>query len=190
MMCHAALDAVIRQQEETPISRPVKANDPAVRGKEVRLVGPDNQQFGIVPVDDAIAKAEEASMDLVLVADRATPPVCRIMNFGKHQYEQKRKMRDQRKKQVTQKNKEIKFHANIDQHDYDIKLNRIVAFLKKGNRVKVSLFFRGREVTHRDIGMLLMERVAEEIEVYGVAENRPRMIGRSIVMFLNPNSAK
>ena len=90
-MCHGTSDAVIRQQEETPISRPVKANDPAVRGKEVRLVGPDNQQFGIVPVDDAIAKAEEASMDLVLVADRATPPVCRIMNFGKHQYEQSEK---------------------------------------------------------------------------------------------------
>jgi translation initiation factor IF-3 len=112
------------------------------------------------------------------------------MNFGKHQYEQKRKMRDQKKKQVTQKNKEIKFHANIDQHDYEIKLNRIVAFLKKGNRVKVSLFFRGREMTHREIGMQLMERVSEEIEVYGIAENRPRMIGRSIVMFLNPNSAK
>lgn len=129
-------------------------------------------------------------MDLVLVADRATPPVCRIMNFGKRQYEQKRKMRDQKKKQVTQKNKEIKFHANIDQHDYDIKLNRIIAFLKKGNRVKVSLFFRGREVTHREIGMQLMERIAEEIALYGISENRPRMIGRSIVMFLNPNSAK
>lgn len=156
----------------------------------MRLIGPDNEQLGIFPSDQAQEKAVEAGMDLVLVADGAETPVCRIMNFGKFQYEQKRKMRDQKKKQATHKNKEIKFHANIDPHDYDMKVNRIVAFLEKGNRVKVSLFFRGREMTHRDLGMALMERVVEAVRTTGVVESRPRMVGRSINMFINPISGK
>jgi translation initiation factor IF-3 len=172
------------------ISRIVRENDPAIKGREVRLIDADNQQAGILPLDKAFAKAADSAMDLVLVSDQTDPPVCRIMNFGKFLYERKRRARDQRKKQTTQKNKEIKFHANIDPHDYQIKVERILQFLGKGFRVKVSLFFRGREMARREKGLELMDRVANAIKATGTAESRPRMIGRSLTMMITPGTHK
>lgn len=174
-------------EEDHAISRVVKAGDRTLEGKTVRLVDPDNQQLGIVPVEKALAVAEETGYDLVVVADKASPPVCRLMNYGKYLYEKNKREREQKRKQQTQKNKEIKFHANIDDHDFEIKLKHILEFLEKGYRVKVSLFYRGREMAHREIGMELMQRIIEEVGEKGQVDSRPRMQGRTVSMQLTPN---
>ncbi len=126
----------------------------------------------------------------MLVADDSDPPVCRIMNFGKYRYERKRRGREQKKKQASHKSKEIKFHANIDPHDYGIKLNHIRGFLEKGHKVKVSLFFRGREMRNTEHGMELMTKVVKDIADIGMAEAQPRRVGRNIGMYLSPLSHK
>ncbi len=143
-----------------------------------------------MPVEDALKLAEEKGFDLVLVAEQSTPPVCRLMNYGKFTYEKKKQVRGQKKKQHKQKNKEIKFHANIDPHDYEIKVNRIKHFLQKGCRVKVSLFFRGRELRNTEKGMELMEQVKSDITSLGVVDSQPKMVGRNISMHIVPISHK
>lgn len=152
------------------------------------MIDADNTQLGIVSFSEAIERAREAGKDLVLVAPNSNPVVCRIMNFGKFIYQKNKQIRDQRKKQVVRKLKEVKFHANIDEHDYQVKLNHIIEFLKKGNRVKVSLFFRGREMIHRDSGRALLERVIEAIGEYGTVDAPPRLAGRNMSMQLAPVS--
>ena len=151
--------------------------------------GPSDEG-GIVSVADAFLRASETGEDLVLLAENPEAPVCRVMNYGKHLYERNKRTKDQRKKQHAQKNKEIKFHANIDPHDYSIKLGRMKDFLKKGFRVKVSLFFRGREMAHRELGMELMTRVVSDIRGFGTVDNPPRLLGRSITMLLVPESTR
>ena len=127
-----------------------------------------------------------------MVADQSDPPVCRIMNYGKFVYEKNKRGRDQKKKQVktSSKSKEIKFHANIDIHDYNIKVNHIKGFLKKGFKVKVSLFFRGREMRNKDQGLDLMKRIGEDIGDLGTMESAPRLVGRNMGMHLAPISSK
>lgn len=159
-----------------------------MRGKEVRLIGPNNDQLGIVTIEEALKQAAAEGLDLVLVADNATPAVCRIMNFGKHIYEQNKREREHKKKQVTHKNKEVKFRANIDPHDYSIKVTHILEFLEKGNRVKVSLQFRGREMAHREIGMELMQKVIVDCAGKALVDLPPRMQGRTITMQLSPEA--
>ncbi len=143
-------------------------------------------------VDDALKLAKEKELDLVAVSEQSDPPVCRIMNFGKFVFEKKKRFREQHKKQrqASHKNKEIKFHANIDVHDYSIKMKHIRAFLEKGYKVKVSLFFRGREMRNKQKGMELMERIADEIQEIGTLDSRPRLVGRNIGMYLAPISHK
>ncbi len=155
----------------------------------MRLIDAENNQLGIVPLDKALAVAEQAGYDLVVVADNADPAVCRLMNYGKFAYEKKRREREQKRKQATQKNKEVKFHANIDPHDYEIKCKHILDFLEKGYRVKVSLFFRGREMAHREIGMELLDKIIEETKEVATVESRPRMQGRILSMNLTPNAS-
>ncbi len=174
--------------EGRAISRVVRDNDRTLRGREVRLIDPENNQLGILPIDKALALAKENGLDLVAVADKATPPVCRLMNYGKYVYEKNKREREQKRKQATQKNKEIKFHANIDEHDYKTKLAHIVDFLDKGFRVKVSLFFRGREMAHREIGMELIEKITEDVKEHGTAEGRARMQGRVVSLQFSPNA--
>lgn len=122
------------------------------------------------------------------VAGNANPPVCRIMDFGKFQYEEKKKKREQRKKTHTSKLKEIQFHPNIDDHDYKTKVNHIIAFLEKGYKVKVSVFFRGREMAHREIGRELLQQVIKDTEQVAGIDTPPRSAGRNILMFLAPKS--
>jgi len=172
--------------EGRTISRIIKENDRALRGKTIRLIGADNEQIGIILFEKALQLASENGYDLVSVADKAEPPVCRLMNYGKYVYEKNKREREQRRKQATQKNKEVKFHANIDAHDYGIKMDHILDFLKKGYRVKVSLFFRGREMAHREIGMELIERISKDIVAVGSVESKPRMQGRVVSMQLTP----
>ncbi len=156
-----------------------------MKGKVVRLISDKNEQVGIVSIEDALERASAAGQDLVVVAPQAAPPVCRVMNFGKYQYEQSRKERLAKKKQVQQKLKEVKFHPNIDEHDYQTKLTHAIAFLEKGYKVKVSMFLRGREMAHSDLGIDLMTRFAEDTAKCGVAE-RPRKTGRMILLIISP----
>jgi translation initiation factor IF-3 len=152
----------------------------------VRTIDADGKQLGIIPTSQALATAQQRGMDLVEVAPNATPPVCRIMDYGKYKYEQEKRDREARKHQQGTKIKEIKLRVSIDPHDYQIKLNHMRAFLTDNIRVKVSLFFRGRENAHPEAGERLMQQVIADLQGCGRAELPPRQIGRSIHMLLAP----
>ena len=153
---------------------------------EVRLIGDDNEQIGVVSIEVAFQKADAAGLDLVLVADKSTPCVCRLMDFKKRQYEAKRAQREAKKKQHVQKVKEMKFHVNIDPHDFGIKINRIGQFLGKGHKVKCSLFLRGREMGFKAQAMDVMKKVVDELVEIGVPEAAPKFVNRSINMMISP----
>jgi len=139
-----------------------------------------------MPTGQALGLAQQKGMDLIEVAPNANPPVCRIVDFGKYKYEQDKRQREARKHQHANKLKEIKLRLNIDQHDYRTKLNHVVEFLQEGMKVKLSLFFRGRENAHPEYGVQLMKRVLDDLEGAGRAEVTPRVIGRSVQMMVGP----
>ena len=177
----------VESNKEAPtIARPVRPNDRFLRDREVRLIGPDNTQLGIVPFEEAIARAQQVGLDLVEVARQADPPVCRIMDYGKFQYQESKKQRDARKKQHQHKLKEVKFHPNIDDHDYQTKLRHVLEFLEKGYKVKASMFFRGREMAHTEKGQAVMERLIEDTREYGTLESPLRRVGRSFQLYIAP----
>lgn len=140
--------------------------------------------------EEAISRAQAAGMDLVDVASQADPPVCRVMDYGKHQYQQSKRQRDAKKKQHQHKVKEIKFHPNIDTHDYQTKLSHALAFLSKGDNVKISMFFRGREMAHAELGMEVMKRALEDIGEAASVDSPPKHTGRMIAMMLSPKAKK
>ena len=150
------------------------------------MVGDDGAQLGVMSVSEALGRAQQAGLDLIEVAPNATPPVCRITNFGKYKYEQTKRDREARKHQQANKLKEIKLRLNIDQHDYDTKLNHMRGFLVEGLKVKVSIFFRGRENARPEFGKLLMQRVVKDMAEVGRPEMEPRQIGRGMHMMLSP----
>ncbi|MCF7791117.1 MAG: translation initiation factor IF-3 [Victivallales bacterium] len=164
----------------------LKKDKPIIKNKEVRLISNDGEQLGVVPIGEAFKKSENAGLDLVLVAEKAKPPVCKIMDFGKLVYEQKQKKKNQKKTQSVQKTKEIKFHVNTDDHDYNIKIDHAIKFLEKGYKVKISLFFRGREAAHKEIGFDLINKTVEKLSEYGKADKAPALSGRIISVLLNP----
>ena len=153
---------------------------------EVRLIGTDGEQMGVVPYSRAKELAQEAGEDLVLVSDRSTPPVVRIMNFGKLCYEQKKNIKAQKKTAAAQKLKEVKFHINIDQHDYDTKVKKALDFLEKKHRVKITLALRGREMAHQDMAFDLMRQVTEVLTPYAEADGAPKLLGRNISVNFAP----
>ena len=157
-----------------------------IRVPEVRCVGPDGSQIGVIPTRDALMQAENAGLDLVEVSPTAKPPVCRIMDYGKYKYDQEKKQKSQKKNAAATKVKELKFHANVEEHDFDTKVRHARDFLEAGNRVKCSLFFRGREGAHQELGFEVMNRVLGDLEDLAVAEQPPRLVGRSIIMLLTP----
>lgn len=171
--------------EDTNIAKLIKPNE-SFTHPEVRLIGAEGEQIGIVSYTAARQLAVNAKLDLVLVADKSAPPVCRVMDFGKLVFEQKKNLKAQRKSNVTQKLKEIQFHANIDTHDYQVKLNRGIEFLEKGYKLKVVLSFRGREMQHQDIGFKLIAQVLEDLKEYGSTEDQPKLAGRMIVIHMTP----
>jgi translation initiation factor IF-3 len=153
----------------------------------VRLVEADGSQGGIVPVEEALRKAQELGLDLVEVAPTAKPPVCRIMDFGKFLYQQKKKAHESKKKQKVIHIKEVKFRPNIDEHDYDFKLKNLLRFLEEGDKVKATVQFRGREMARTDLGHKLLKRVASDVGERGVLESSPEMAGnRMHVIFGGP----
>lgn len=157
--------------------------------KQVRLIGADGEQLGVVATQDAFKQAKAAGLDVVLVADKAEPPVCRIMDFGKLVYEQKKKQKDQKKHQHTQKLKEIKFHVSIDPHDYSYKLKHAVDFLSEKDKLKVTIMFRGREMAHKEIGFEFSKKIAEDLKEHGELEEEPKLIGRNITLSFNPKAS-
>jgi translation initiation factor IF-3 len=157
-----------------------------IRAREVRLVGPEGDQIGIKPIEEALAMAEELDLDLVEVAPQAQPPVCKIMDYGKYRYEQTVKMKEARKKQSVVVFKEMKLRPKIDRHDYDIKRRHIERFLRSGYKVKVTIMFRGREMSHTELGRNLLAQLAEELEELGTVESNPKLEGRNMQMIMAP----
>ncbi len=166
----------------------MEPNDRTFNPSEVRLIGPNGEQLDIVSLSKARELAQESGLDLVLVSDRATPPVVRIMNFGKLQYEQKKNLKAQRKNQATQKLKEVKFHVNIDDHDYETKLNHALEFLEKGYRLRVTIALRGREMAHQELAFKLMDQIVESLTPVADADGSPKMLGRNISVNFAPKN--
>lgn len=150
------------------------------------MIGQDGEQVGVVSINKAFDIAKDAGLDVVIVAEKANPPVCRILDYGKLRYDQKRKLKNQKKSQHAQKLKEIKFHVNVDDHDYDYKIDHAKKFLAKGHKVKVSIVFRGRELAHKDMGFEMGNRILKDLEENGQAEDKLAFAGRTISISLNP----
>ncbi len=153
---------------------------------QVRLIGADGNQVGIVPIEEARNAASDAKLDLVLLVPDAKPPVCKILDYGKHVFDLKKQRAANRKKQRRVHIKEVKFRPGTEEGDYRVKLRNLVRFLGDGDKTKVSLRFRGREMAHQHIGQELVERIRQDLEEYGTVEQEPKMEGRQIVMVLAP----
>ena len=171
-----------------PISTEPRINE-RIRVNEVRLVGPNGEQVGIVAIGDALRLAQEADLDLVEVAPMARPPVCKLMDYGKFKYETAQKARESRKNQVNTVIKEMKLRPKIDPHDYETKKGHVVRFLKAGDKVKVTIMFRGREQSRPELGFRLLRRLSEEISELGFVEASPKQDGRNMIMVLAPHRA-
>ena len=159
-----------------------------IRVREVRVISDAGEQLGILPVQDAIRAAEERGLDLVEVAPQAEPPVCKIMDFGKYKYEQAKKAHESKKHQKIVLLKEVKMRPGTDVHDYTFKLNHAKRFLEEGNKVKVTVVFRGREMAHTDLGRALLQRVVTDIAETGNVEQMPKQEGRALIMIIAPKS--
>ncbi len=156
----------------------------------MRLIGSDGENVGLVSPDKALELSEEAGLDLVEISPNASPPVCKIMDYGKYKYEQQKRESEARKNQKIIEVKEIKFRPGTDTHDYEVKMRSVTKFLENGDKVKITLRFRGREMAHQELGRELLERVAVDIEGYGKIENIPKMEGRQMTMMIGPTSSK
>ena len=161
-----------------------------IRVREVSLIGNDGEQLGVFPTQEALNMAEEKDQDLVEVAPNSHPPVCRIMDYGKFKYQQSKRAHEAKKKQKIIHVKEVKLRPNTDQHDYNFKLRNAFRFLESGDKVKVLVFFRGREIVHRENGQKLLVRVTETLEDIAVVEQEAKQEGRTLCMIFAPKSLK
>ncbi len=152
----------------------------------MRLVDADGTVLGVVPIDEALQKAEDRGLDLVEVAAKGDPPVCKILDYGKYKYESQKKKNEARKKQRTIDVKEIKMRPGIDVHDYDVKMRAVRKFLGEGDKVKVTMRFRGREMAHQDLGLKVLNRVRDELDELAKVELMPKMEGRQMIMVIAP----
>ncbi len=179
----------VSYQPGGPISTELRVND-RIRVPEVRLVGPNGEQVGIVRIDDALRLAQESELDLVEVAPTARPPVCKLMDYGKFKYENAQKARETRRNQTNTVIKEMKLRPKIDAHDYGTKKGHVVRFLKQGDKVKITIMFRGREQHRPELGFRLLQRLAGDVEELGFIESSPKQDGRNMVMVLGPHKKK
>jgi translation initiation factor IF-3 len=177
----------MRQEKRTQPKAPINEN---ISAREVRLIGADGEQVGIVSIDEALRIAEEAKLDLVEIAADAVPPVCRIMDYGKHLFEKKKQVAAAKKNQKQVQVKEIKFRPGTEDGDYQVKLRNLIRFLNEGDRAKVSLRFRGREMAHQELGLELLKRVEADLAEYGTVEQQPKLEGRQLMMVLAPKKRK
>lgn len=171
---------------EELISNEPRINE-RIRVPEVRLVGPNGEQVGIVPIGQALQMAAELDLDLVEVAAEARPPVAKLMDYGKFRYETAQKARDARRNQTNTIIKEMKLRPKIDSNDYETKKGHVVRFLRGGDKVKITIMFRGREQSRPELGYRLLERLAEDVAEHGIVESRPKQDGRNMTMVFGPN---
>jgi len=161
-----------------------------IRDKEVRVIDSDGTQLGVMPIAEAMRLADEKNTDLVKIAPQAKPPVCKIMDYGKYRFEQAKREKEAKKNQRVIEIKEVRLSLNIDTHDFETKANQAIKFLKSGNRVKVSIRFRGREMAHSENGLVTMSKFAEAVSEYGAVEKPAKLEGRSMLMFIAAKSSK
>ncbi|HLT56339.1 MAG TPA: translation initiation factor IF-3 [Bacillota bacterium] len=161
-----------------------------IRAREVRLIDSNGEQLGVKSRQEALEIAQKRNLDLVLVAPNAKPPVCRIMDYGKYRYEQQKKEKEARKKQKVINIKEVRFTPGIGDHDFETKLKNARKFLEKGDKLKASVRFRGRAITHKELGQDVLNRLAEELKDIAVVETKPKMEGRNMFMMLAPINDK
>ena len=178
---------IARRPHNAPPQRDTgpRVND-RIRANEIRLIGADGENAGVVTPERAMDMAFNAGLDLVEISPNASPPVCKIMDFGKYKYEQQKRESEARKKQKIIEIKEVKFRPNTDTNDYDVKMRNVFKFLENGDKVKITLRFRGREMAHQELGRVLLNRVAEDIKEMGKVENMPKMEGRQMIMMIGP----
>jgi translation initiation factor IF-3 len=157
-----------------------------IRFPKIRVIDTDGAQLGIISPQEALRIAEEKELDLVLVSDKADPPVCRIMDYGKYKFEQEKKAREAKKKQHTADVKEVKMRYKIEDHDYQVRVNQAVRFLKDGDKVKATITFRGREIQHSDLAEDLLKRMATDLEELAEVQQAPKREGRNMMMLLSP----
>lgn len=177
----------MRQDKRAAQRPPINEN---ITAREVRLIGADGEQIGIVSIQEALAAAEDVKLDLVEISPDAAPPVCRIMDYGKHIFEKKKQQAAARKNQKQIQIKEIKFRPGTEEGDYQVKLRNLIRFLSEGDKAKVSLRFRGREMAHQELGMELLKRVENDLLEYGTVEQHPKMEGRQLMMVIAPKKKK
>ncbi len=171
------------------IARDVRINR-EIRAKEVRVIDPEGKQLGILPVFEALRMAVNFELDLVEVSPKSEPPVCRIMDYGKFKYQQSKKAHDAKKKQAVVHIKEVKMRPKTEEHDFQFKLRHIERFLKEGNKIKITIVFRGRELAHPDLGRNMLNRITEESKDWGKVEQPPKFEGRNFIMILAPLQAQ
>ncbi|WP_229674279.1 translation initiation factor IF-3 [Nakamurella endophytica] len=186
MQYRSAADSIRTRLQEDSISVEPRIND-RIRVPEVRLVGAAGEQIGIVSTGEALRRAQEADLDLVEVAPDARPPVCKLMDYGKFKYESAQKAREARRNQVLTVIKEMKLRPKIDPHDYETKKGHVVRFLQAGDKVKVTIMFRGREQSRPELGFRLLQRLAQDVAELGVIESAPKQDGRNMIMVLAPH---
>lgn len=158
-----------------------------IRVPQVRLIGAEGEQLGVLTIQDALNEADRLGIDLVEVAPTAKPPVCKLMDYGKYKYQMSKKAHEAKKKQTVIHLKEIKLRSNTDEHDIQFKVKNIKKFLEGGDKVKVTMVFRGREITHPELGMTRLKRIVEEVKDIAVVEQTPRYEGRNLHMMLGPS---
>ncbi len=174
-------------QEVNCISKELRIND-KIRAREVRLIDGQGQQRGVLSLRDALALAEEEDLDLVEVSPTVVPPVCRLMDYGKYRYEQAKKNREAKEKHKQYDIKEVKFRPKIDEHDFQVKSKMVQRLLGEGDKVKVTMMFRGREVTYTKMAEKILDRVVQDAEALAVVEKRPKLEGRNMTMILTPRT--
>ncbi|UCH64333.1 MAG: translation initiation factor IF-3 [Fidelibacterota bacterium] len=157
-----------------------------ITAPRVRLVGRDGDQLGIVPIEDALKEADDQGLDLVEVAPNANPPVCKILDYGKFRYDQQKRLRESKKKQHVIANKEVRMRPGIGDHDLETKMNHAIKFLQEGSRLKITVRFRGRELSRQDLGTTLLDRVIEMLADYAEIDKSPMVEGRSMILYLVP----
>ncbi|MDP2940477.1 MAG: translation initiation factor IF-3 [Candidatus Omnitrophota bacterium] len=167
------------------IQKQIRVNE-RIRAAELRVIGPQGEQLGVISLKRALELTNQYELDLVEVAPTATPPVCRIMNFSKYKYEQEQREREVKKHQKQGHLKEIRVKPNIEEHDYQVKLRQLITFLKKKDKVKINLIFRGRELAHQDIGRRVLDKFINDMQEFGALEKGPVMEGRVISLMVAP----
>jgi translation initiation factor IF-3 len=172
-------------QQSAPTREGPRVNG-EIRSSNVRLIGEDGEMIGVIGVREALDMAEEAGLDLIEISPNADPPVCKISDYGKYKYEAQKKAHDARRKQKVIEVKEIKMRPGIDDHDYEVKMRAMKRFLEEGDKVKVTLRFRGREMVHTELGASVLSRVRGELDALAKVEQMPRMEGRQMIMVLMP----